>query len=472
MTTHALRVLVAPDSFKGSLTSVEVARAIADGWLRARPGDEILLAPLADGGEGTLTAVHAAGGWSWREATAADPLGRPHTARWLARDDGRAAFVEMAQASGLSLVGATERDATAATTRGTGDVLRAVLDAGIREIALGIGGSATTDGGAGMLRALGAWVSDDLAQVDLAGLDPRLAATRLRIASDVTNPLLGPQGAAAVYGPQKGATPALVGLLDARLASFADALEPASGRHERDTAGAGAAGGLGFGLLCLTGRFADLALVPGIDLVMAEAGFDEALGAVDIVITGEGRIDHQTAFGKTAMGVARRAAAAGVLCLAVGGGVTPDGIAALASVGAVAVPVSEGPAPWRPRWRPARRLSSGAANGWRSSWGSSPVDLVHRLVHYLGMAETFNIHDAKTHFSRLVERASKGERITIARDGTPVAMLVAIEPETRLRRPIGMDRGRIVIHDTFDDPLPELEDWADSPIEPELDPPQ
>lgn len=167
---------------------------------------------------------------------------------------------------------------------------------------------------------------------------------RLRIACDVTNPLLGPDGAAAVYGPQKGATPELVATLDARLAEFADALEAATGRRERDTAGAGAAGGLGFGLLCLADSFASLRLEPGIDLVMAEAGFDDALAAADLVITGEGRIDRQTAFGKTAMGVARRAQAAGLACVAVGGGVTPDGIEALAAVGAVAVPVSEGPA--------------------------------------------------------------------------------------------------------------------------------
>jgi len=343
VTRPPLRVLVAPDSFKGSLTSVEVARAIAAGWLRARPSDTVRLAPLADGGEGTLVAIEAAGGWTWRTSEAADPLGRPIRASWLAREHGAAAFVEMAQASGLSLVAAGERDATRATSRGTGDVLRAVLDAGIREIALGIGGSATTDGGAGLLRALGATVSDDLASVSLAGLDPRLAEVRLRIACDVTNPLLGADGAAAVYGPQKGATPELVALLDARNARWADALEAATGRRERETQGAGAAGGVGFGLLALGSRFASLRLEPGIDLVMAEAGFDAALADADLVITGEGRIDHQTAFGKTAMGVARRARAAGVACIAVGGGVTPDGIATLANVGAVAVPVSEGP---------------------------------------------------------------------------------------------------------------------------------
>ena len=343
MSTRPLRALVAPDSFKGSLTSVEVARALAAGWRRARPDDEVRLAPLADGGEGTLVAVEAAGGWRWREADARDPLGRPIRARWLARDDGRAAVVEMAAASGLSRLTAAERDAVNATTAGTGDLLRAVLDAGIREIALGIGGSATTDGGAGALRALGATVSDDLATVDLAGLDSRLSETSLRIACDVSNPLLGPDGAAAVYGPQKGATPELVAALDERLARFADALEAAAGRRERDTAGAGAAGGLGFGLLCLAGNVASLRLEPGIDLVMAEAGFDLELASADLVITGEGRIDAQTAFGKTAWGVATRAHAAGVPCIAVGGGVTGDGIEALGAIGVTVVPVSERP---------------------------------------------------------------------------------------------------------------------------------
>jgi len=338
-----LRVLIAPDSFKGSLTSVRVARALADGWARARPGDEIRLAPLADGGEGTLVAIEASGGWQWREADAVDPLGRPIRSRWLARDDGAAAVVEMATASGLSLVAAGERDAARATSHGTGDVLRAVLDAGIREIALGIGGSATSDGGAGILRALGARVDEDLARVDLGNLDLRLAETHLRIACDVSNPLLGPDGAAATYGPQKGAGPAQVPELDARLARFADALEAATGRRERDTPGAGAAGGVGFGLLCLTDRFASLELRPGVDLVMEEAGFDAALAEADLVLTGEGRVDAQTAFGKTALGVARRAGVAGRPCIAVGGGVTPEGIDALAAVGAIAVPVTETP---------------------------------------------------------------------------------------------------------------------------------
>ncbi len=340
-----MRVLIAPDSYKGSLTSVEVARALAEGWRRARPDDELHLAPLADGGEGTLVAIEAAGGWRRAEAAARDPLARPIRATWLVRDDRAAAVVEMAAASGLSLVAAHERDAAGATSAGTGDLIRAALDAGIRDIVLGIGGSATTDGAVGVLTALGAIVGDDFASVDLDGLDPRVAEIRLRVACDVTNPLLGPSGAAAVYGPQKGASPADVAALDARLARWADALEAATGRHERLTPGAGAAGGMGFGLLCLADRLASLELRPGVDLVMEAAGFDAALARADLVLTGEGRIDAQTAFGKTAQGVARRAHEAGVPCIAVGGSVTAEGVAALATCGARAVGASDPPLP-------------------------------------------------------------------------------------------------------------------------------
>jgi len=339
-------VLIAPDSFKGSLTSVEVARALAAGWARARPRDEILLAPLADGGEGTTVAIEAAGGWTWRVADATDPIGRAISARWLQSDDGERAFIEMAAASGLSRLAGDELDALGATTRGTGELILAALDAGVRDITLGIGGSATNDGGAGILRALGAQVSppeEFPATVDLTGLDPRLAEARLRIACDVSNPLLGPRGAAATYGPQKGASPDDVAELDRRLASYADALERATGRRERDAPGAGAAGGTGFGLLCLRDRLASLELVPGIDVVMAAADFDVKLGRADLVLTGEGRIDAQTAFGKTALGVARRAADARVACIAVGGGVEPAGIEALRPLGALVVPVVERP---------------------------------------------------------------------------------------------------------------------------------
>ena len=339
-----LAILVAPDSFKGSLTSVEVARALAAGWLAARPGDEIRLAPLADGGEGTAVAIDAAGGWEWRAAAAHDPLGRAIDVRWLASADGTRAVVELAAASGLSRLAAAERDPAGASTYGTGEVLRAVLDAGIRRIDLGVGGSATTDGGLGILAALGLGMSVDPAlEVHLDELDPRLAEVDLRIASDVTNPLLGPTGAAAVYGPQKGASAVDVRNLDAALGHWADALEAATGRDERNTPGAGAAGGTVFGLACLRDRFRSFAIVPGIDLVMEATGFAAKLSGADLVVTGEGRIDGQTAFGKTALGVARRARGAGVPCIAVGGGVEPDGIAALADVGAVAVPVVERP---------------------------------------------------------------------------------------------------------------------------------
>jgi glycerate kinase len=323
-------VLIAPDSFKGSLTSVQVARALANGWTRARPADEVLLCPLADGGEGTLAAIAAAGGWVWQAAAVHDPLGRAIEARWLRSAEGGRAVVEMAQASGLSLVAPAERDPIAATTVGTGELLVAAIDAGAGHVTLGIGGSATTDGGRGLLDAL-----------EASG--QALDSTDLEIACDVTNPLLGPTGAAAIFGPQKGASPEQVALLDARNAAWADELEGREARRERDTPGAGAAGGLGFALLAIQDQFRSFALRPGVDLLMEATDFDARLARADLVITGEGRIDAQTAFGKTALGVAKRAQAAGVPCIAVGGGLDPAGIEALAAVGAVAVPVAEGP---------------------------------------------------------------------------------------------------------------------------------
>jgi glycerate kinase len=337
----ALTVVIAPDSFKGSLTSVDVARALAAGWRRGRPGDDLLLAPLADGGEGTLIAIEAAGGWVRRETAATDPIGRPIQAAWLESADGQRAVIELAAASGLSRLAAGELDPLGATTLGTGQVIGAALDAAVRRITLGIGGSATNDGGAGILRALGARIEADA--IDLSGLDPRLADVELRIACDVTNPLLGPMGAAATYGPQKGATPAQVAELDRRLARYADALDEAGGRRERDTPGAGAAGGTGYGLLAVADHFRSVDLVAGVELVMDETDVDGKLARADLVLTGEGRIDAQTAFGKTALGVARRAHAASVPTVAVGGGVTPDGIAALQPLGAVVVPVVEQP---------------------------------------------------------------------------------------------------------------------------------
>jgi glycerate kinase len=323
-------VLFAPDSFKGSLTSVAVARALADGWLRARPDDEVVLCPLADGGEGTLAAIEAAGGWIRRTARVHDPLRRIIDARWLLSEDGERAVVEMAEASGLSRVPAAERDPIAATSVGTGELVGAAIDAGARHVTLGIGGSATTDGGRGLLEGL----QDGSRRLDV---------TELEVACDVSNPLLGPTGAAATYGPQKGATPDDVMALDARNAAWADELEALEGRRERETPGAGAAGGVGFALLAAQGRFRSFGLRPGVDLVMEATDFPARLPRADVVITGEGRIDAQTGFGKTALGVAKRAQAAGVPCIAVGGGVEAEGIAALAEVGAIAVPVVERP---------------------------------------------------------------------------------------------------------------------------------
>jgi glycerate kinase len=354
-TARPMTILVAPDSFKGSLSSVAVARALADGWLRARPMDEVRLAPLADGGEGTLEAIAASGAWQTLPAHSRDPLGHPISARFLR--DGDRGVVELAEASGLSRVPAGERDALAASTFGTGLILAAAIGLGVRHIVLGVGGSATTDGGSGLLRALGARFLDasggevdpgggglaDLARVDLGELSEVLPEVDLVIASDVTNPLLGDDGAAATYGPQKGASAADCAWLDANLGTYADKLEAETGRAVRDLPGAGAAGGTTFGLLAIADRFNSLEVRPGVEVVMELTGFDDALAAADLVLTGEGRIDRQTGFGKTALGVARRARAANVPCLAFGGGVEPEGSAVLLELGAVAVPVVEAP---------------------------------------------------------------------------------------------------------------------------------
>ena len=347
--SRRLTVLIAPDSFKGSLSAVEVAEALAAGWRAARPHDTIELAPLADGGEGTLDAIAAAGGWDWQTAEVADPLGRPVTARWLISSDGATAALEMAEASGLWRVAPSERDPIAASSFGTGQLIAAAVAHGVRRIILGIGGSATTDGGRGMVRALGVREAGGSvagrgeAGLDRSGVDALLGSVRFEVACDVSNPLLGPQGAAAIYGPQKGATPRQVRQLDDALATWTDQLEAAAGRRERDTPGAGAAGGVGFALLALQDSFASFALRPGVDLVMEATGFDSKLARASLVITGEGRIDESTAFGKTALGVARRAHAAGVSCVAVGGGITRAGDNALRPLGAVAVPVIEAP---------------------------------------------------------------------------------------------------------------------------------
>jgi glycerate 2-kinase len=337
--TRPLDVVVAPDSFGGALDSVGVAQAMAAGWSRARPQDKVAMIPMADGGEGTLAALEAALGEraERRMVETSDPLGRPVEAGWLLLDEGRGAFVEMAAASGLAHLDPAERtseSARAATTRGTGELLRAALDAGVEAITLGLGGSATTDGGTGMLTALGARFLDAdgrdlplggaalarLRRIDHSNLDPRLADVRITVASDVTNPLCGPRGAAATYGPQKGADPATVEELDAALARFGDGIEAATGRLVADLPGAGAAGGTTAALLGFTAA----TVRPGVDVVAEVVGLAEALEAADVVLTGEGRADEQTLSGKAAMGVARlartRSAPVILLCGALGAG--------------------------------------------------------------------------------------------------------------------------------------------------------
>jgi glycerate 2-kinase len=322
-----LRILVAPDSFGGALDSVAVARAITAGWLRARSEDEVVQAPMADGGEGTLAAVATAlGERAVRRSVAAhDALGRPISADYLLLDDGRVAFIEMAAASGLAQLTTDERtpaSARVASTRGTGELLRSALDAGVRQVILGLGGSATTDGGSGMLAALGARFLDmaggelkpggaalaELIVIDTSLLDPRLVPVEVVVASDVTNPLTGAAGAAATYGPQKGADPAAVAELDAALGIYGAVIEATTGRAVAELPGAGAAGGTGAALL----GFANATLRPGVEVVAEMVGLAAALEDADLVVTGEGRADEQTLAGKAAMGVALLAGERGI----------------------------------------------------------------------------------------------------------------------------------------------------------------
>ncbi|WP_309065416.1 glycerate kinase [Microbacterium sp.] len=321
-----MRIVIAPDKFKGSLSAEEVAQAVADGLRDALPDAEIELAPAADGGEGTVDAA-VANGFARHVAMVSGPLGAPVAAAWAQRDD--VAVIEMAAASGLELLPPAERDALRASSRGTGELIAAALAHGARRIVLAVGGSASTDGGAGMLAALGARLLDahgndvpdgggalgSVRRVDLTGLDPRLADAEIVLASDVDHPLLGAHGAARVFGPQKGASPEDVELLDAALAVFADALEAASGVAARDLAGAGAAGGVGFGALAALGA----SRRAGVDVVLELTRLAERLRGADLVVTGEGSLDEQSLGGKTPIGVARTAATAGVRVVAVCG---------------------------------------------------------------------------------------------------------------------------------------------------------
>ncbi|GGX05409.1 glycerate kinase [Streptomyces malachitofuscus] len=318
-TRSAQRVLVAADKFKGSLTAVEVAERVTAGLRRVVPDLAVEALPVADGGDGTVAAAVAAG-FERREVRVTGPLGDTVTAAYALREG--TAVVEMAEASGLQRLPDGVFAPLTASTYGSGELLRAALDAGARSIVFGVGGSATTDGGAGMLSALGARFLTaegepvppgggglaELASADLSGLDPRLSSVEFVLASDVDNPLTGPTGAPAVYGPQKGASPADVETLDAALAHFAKVLEAGVGPKAAEYAaspGAGAAGGIGYGALLLGAVFR-----PGIEVMLDVLGFAPALERADLVITGEGSLDRQTLHGKAPAGVAAAARAA------------------------------------------------------------------------------------------------------------------------------------------------------------------
>lgn len=294
-----MRIVIAPDKLAGTYTAAEAAAALRGGWLRVRAGDDIAVVPLADGGEGTAAALLAARGGEWRTCTVHDALGRPRQARFALLSDGEAAL-DVAEACGRQTVADLPPDALGASSFGAGELIAAAVRAGARRITIGVGGTASTDGGAGLRAAL----------VDAA------AGIELVAALDVENPLLGSDGAAAVYGPQKGATPAQVAELERRLAAL-----------ELDTAdrpGAGAGGGIGAMLMALHAR-----AVRGAELVAGLAGLDRHLAGAAVCVTAEGRIDNQTLSGKVVAEVAMRAARAGVACVAVGGIVEPDAAAEL-----------------------------------------------------------------------------------------------------------------------------------------------
>jgi glycerate kinase len=347
-----MKLIVAPDSFKGSLSAGEAAAAMAAGARRADPDADILEIPLADGGEGTVDALVRALDGTLVAVSAKDPLERPVRAT-VGLVGGDIAVIEMAAASGLPLLRAEERDPFHASTYGTGQLIRAALDHGVSEIILGVGGSATVDGGAGALQALGVHLLDAnrqpippgnaglaaLSSIDRGDLDQRLDHVRLRVACDVKNPLTGAQGAAAVFGPQKGAGPEDIPVLDANLARFAAIARRDLGLDVDSPPGAGAAGGLTAGLLLLGAQ-----TEPGIDLVLGVTRFAEQLRGADLALSGEGRIDGQTAHGKVISGVLARTQAAGVPLVALAGTVRRDELAPLYEAGlAAAFPIVDGP---------------------------------------------------------------------------------------------------------------------------------
>lgn len=312
-----MKIIIAPDSFKDSLSAPEVADAIELGFRDVFADAELIKCPMADGGEGTVQAILCAVPGELRSSRVTGPLGGMVEARWGWLPDSNTAIIEMAEASGLQLVPIDQRDACSSTTKGTGELIRAALDAGARSIVLTAGGSATNDGGAGMLEALGLRLLDTrghplvsgglalagLGSIVLDGLDPRLSLVRFQLAADVDNPLCGPQGASFTFGSQKGATVEQLGALDQALGRFADCCEATLGERHRDYPGSGAAGGLGFAARA----FLRAAFRPGVEVVAEMTRLASHLIGADMVITGEGRFDAQTMRGKTPLGVARLA---------------------------------------------------------------------------------------------------------------------------------------------------------------------
>lgn len=324
------RWLVAPQEFKGTLTAAEAATALAEGLRQGAPGVELDVAPLADGGPGTVDALLTGVGGQRVTRTVQGPFGAPVNATYGVLDSGRTAVIEMAAASGLSLIPPSEREPRLTSTFGTGELIRAALDEGCERLILGLGGSATNDGGTGALSALGFWFLDEygrplppggaalkrLARVDAMSRHPRLDEVELLVATDVTAPLLGPDGASRLFGPQKGADAAAVAELESALTHFAEVVAP----ELANTPGAGAAGGFGYGLSALAGG----KLVSGYGIVARTLRLSERLAAADVVLTGEGRFDRQTALGKGPGALAREARALGKHTVMFAGIVAPD----------------------------------------------------------------------------------------------------------------------------------------------------
>lgn len=329
-----MKIVLAPDSFKESMTATQAVAAMRDGVHAVWPDAECVGVPMADGGEGTVDAVVDALGGEHITVEVADPLGRPVRAKYGYIASRRLAVIEMAASSGLELVAPSDRDVLRSGTFGVGQLITSALGHGVNELLIGLGGSATNDAGAGMLSALGAVFTDahglplapggaalaQLHRIDLGGLDPRLAEVRIRIASDVTAPLLGNGGASVVFGPQKGATPADVELLEAALTRLVTVTGATLGRARPFLPGAGAAGGLGFALL----EFLAAECHPGAELIAETVGLKQAVAGADWVFTGEGRVDAQTMLGKTPFGVAQVAAGAGARVVIFAGRVAPD----------------------------------------------------------------------------------------------------------------------------------------------------